>query len=178
MVVFGGSLGARTINNAVVDALGPLRDRGDLAIRHIIGHRDFVDVTSRVDLEPAELEYTPIEYEDDMATVFAAADLVICRSGATSGAELAVTGTPSVLIPLPGAPGDHQTANAQALKRAGGAELIPDSVFDGPQLVATLERLLSDPERLREMSDGARSIARPDAASAVADLVEQYGGTS
>lgn len=181
IVVFGGSLGARTINNAVVDALGPLRDRADLAIRHIIGHRDFADLSSRVQslhLESGELEYTPIEYEDDMATVFAAADLVICRSGATSGAELAVTGTPSVLIPLPGAPGDHQTANAQALERAGGAELISDSVFDGPQLVATLERLLSDPERLREMSDGARSIARPDAASAVADLVEQYGGTS
>ena len=128
IVVFGGSLGARTINNAVVDALGRLRDRADLAIRHIIGHRDFADRVlegSELHLESGELEYTPIEYEDDMATVFAAADLVICRSGATSGAELAVTGTPSVLIPLPGAPGDHQTANAQALERAGGAELIP-----------------------------------------------------
>lgn len=177
VVVFGGSLGARTINNAVVDALPQLARRDDLSIRHIIGARDYSDVIERTSLAASgEVEYTPIEYEDDMATVYAAADLVVCRAGATSCAELAATGTPSVLVPLPRAPGDHQTANARALEGAGGAELIPDSVFDGRHLVAVLDRLLGDRDILESMRKGALSIARPDAARAVADLVEQYGG--
>lgn len=177
VVIFGGSLGARTINEAVVEALPLLADRADLSIRHIVGSRDYEQVVERAPVaSDGQLEYRPIEYEDDMASVYAAAELIVCRSGATSCAELAATGTPSVLIPLPGAPSDHQTANARALEEAGGAELIPDSMFDGQQLVATIDRLLGDSEHLDAMSKGALSIARPDAARAVADLVEQYGG--
>jgi undecaprenyldiphospho-muramoylpentapeptide beta-N-acetylglucosaminyltransferase len=173
LVVFGGSLGARTINNAVLGALGQLADRDDLSIRHIIGTRDHADIVARAgDRSHDDLEYIPIEYEDDMASVFTAADLVVCRAGATSCAELAVTGTPAVLIPLPGAPGDHQTENARALERAGGAELIADAAFDGGVLASTITRLLADPDTLADMSERARSIARPDAAAAVADLVE------
>lgn len=175
VVVFGGSLGARRMNDAVVSALPELADRGDLAIRHVIGRRDFAE------LEPAahdgRLTYDAIEYEDDMATVLAAADLVICRSGATTCAELAVIGRAAVLVPLPGAPGDHQTANARALERVGGAEVIPDSIFDGPLLVATLERLLREPELVARMGEAATTIARPDAAAAVVDLVERFGGS-
>lgn len=178
VVVFGGSLGARTINNATIGAVSLLADRSDIHIRHIIGSRDFDDVTSRVSIDvDAALLYTPVEYENDMATVFAAADVVVCRAGATSCAELAVTGTPSVLVPLPGAPGDHQTANARALERAGGAELLADSIFDAELMADTVTRLLSTPEILDSMRDGARRIARPDAAAAVADLVELHGGS-
>lgn len=177
VVVFGGSLGARTINNATIDCLPLLADHADLEIRHIIGSRDFADVTARVSLASnAGLRYTPVEYENDMATVYAAADLVICRAGATSCAELAVTHTPAVLIPLPGAPGDHQTANAHALERAGGAELLADSIFDGQLMVDTIERLVAEPEVLESMRTGAGRVARPDAARAVADLVEIHGG--
>ncbi len=177
LVVFGGSLGARTINNAVLGALDGLRDRGDLSIRHIIGVRDHADIVARAGDRSADaLEWVPIEYEDDMATVFAAADLVVCRAGATSCAELAVTGTPSVLIPLPGAPGDHQTENAKALERAGGAERIDDANFEGRVLVETVERLLADPDTLTLMGARARSVARPDAAAAVVDLVEHHAG--
>lgn len=176
VVVFGGSLGARTINDAVVGSLASLGDRDDLEIRHIIGHRDFADVSARVFSETLTgLSYTPVEYESDMATVYEAADLVVCRSGATSCAELAVTGTPSVLVPLPGAPGDHQTANARALERAGGAELLADSIFDSQLFIDTVLRLLSDPNILQSMSVGAGRIARPDAAEALADLVELHG---
>lgn len=179
VVVFGGSLGARTINNAVVGAVDLLRDRSDLEIRHIIGRRDFADVTARVDdgVE-AGLRYTPVEYEDDMATVYAAADLVICRAGATSCAELAVTGTPSVLVPLPGAPGDHQTANARALEGAGGAELLADSIFDAQLLVDTVTRLFATPSILESMRTGSTRMARPDAARAVADLIELHSGVT
>ena len=177
LVVFGGSLGARTINNAVVGALPALASRSDLEIRHIIGKRDFADVTNRATLpDGAGLTYTPIEYEDDMASVYAAADLVVCRAGATSCAELAVTGTPAVLIPLPGAPGDHQTENARALERAGGAELLADKIFDDVLLVDTVSRLLATESVLETMRSGVDAVARPDAATAVVDLVEKFGG--
>ncbi len=190
IVVFGGSLGARTINNAVVDALATLaarlgedrvgEDRTEkngtgLVIRHIIGKRDFEDVTSRVSHDLLTgLTYTPIEYEDDMASVYAACDLVVCRAGATSCAELAVTGTPAVLIPLPGAPGDHQTANARALERPGGAEIIADADFDAASFIDVVTRLIAEPETLRTMREAARSVGRPDAASAVVDVVEEH----
>ena len=175
VVVFGGSLGARTINSAVVGAVPELVDRADLEIRHIIGRRDFEDVVSRVELDPdAPLTYTPIEYESDMATVYAACDLVVCRAGATSCAELAVTGTPAVLIPLPGAPGDHQTANGRALERPGGAEVIADRDFDAGRLIEAVTRLCADPDALAAMRAAARSVGRPDAASLVVDVVEDH----
>ena len=176
IAVFGGSLGARTINNAVVGALPGLSDRDDLEIRHIIGSRDYADVTSRATPPASGVQYTPVEYEHDMATVYAAADLVVCRAGATSCAELAATGTPSVLIPLPGAPGDHQTANARALEAAGGAEVLADSIFDTDLFVDTVVRLLSNPDILQSMREGAVRVARPDAAKALADLVEIHSG--
>lgn len=175
LVVFGGSLGARTINNAVVGALDSLADRADLEIRHIIGKRDFADVTARVSLDSnALLTYTPIEYENDMASVYAACDLVVCRAGATSCAELAVTGTPAVLVPLPGAPGDHQTANARALEGPGGAEIIADRDFDSARFIETISRLIDSPETLATMAEAAKSVGRPDAASAVVDVIEAH----
>ena len=175
LVVFGGSLGARTINNAVVGALDSLSDRADLDIRHIVGKRDFADVTSRVSLDAdAPLTYTPIEYENDMASVYAACDLVVCRAGATSCAELAVTGTPAVLIPLPGAPGDHQTANARALQGPGGAEIIADADFDSARFIDTVTRLIDSPQALAAMAAAAKSVGRPGAAAAVVDVIEDH----
>ncbi|NNE74216.1 MAG: UDP-N-acetylglucosamine--N-acetylmuramyl-(pentapeptide) pyrophosphoryl-undecaprenol N-acetylglucosamine transferase, partial [Acidimicrobiales bacterium] len=134
--------------------------------------RDFADVQQANPLTDADpLDYRLVEYEHDMASVYAASDLVVCRSGATSVAELATTGTPSILVPLPGAPGDHQTANAQALVECGGAQLIADAELDGARFVEAVDALLVQPARLEAMAAGAMSIARPDAASAVADLV-------
>ncbi len=172
VVVFGGSLGARRINNAVVDALPSIAEREALHIRHIVGRRDYDDIITRVPEAVGSDRYSAVAYEHDMAAMYDAADLVICRAGATSCAELAVTGTPAVLVPLPGAPGDHQTANARGLEAVGGAEVIADHLFDGELLVATIDRLASDPVILSAMSEAARSVARPDAASAVAELVD------
>jgi UDP-N-acetylglucosamine--N-acetylmuramyl-(pentapeptide) pyrophosphoryl-undecaprenol N-acetylglucosamine transferase len=172
VAAFGGSLGSRRVNQAVVDATTRLADRSDLAIRHIVGERDWpLFGDHRVD---GDLEYQPIRYERAMHDVYAAATFVVARSGATSVAEIAVTGTPAVLIPLPGAPGDHQTRNARALTDVGGAILVPDAELDGPRVVALVEELLADPERLHDLSRAAREQGRPHAVEAIADLVEEH----
>lgn len=106
-----------------------------------------------------------------MPTVLSAVDLVVCRAGATSVAELSAIGVPSILIPLPGAPGDHQTANAQYLERCGGARLVPDGELDGVRLEAELSALLANPTSLEAMADGARSVGVPDAADRVVEMI-------
>jgi len=175
VVVFGGSLGARTINNATIGALETLGERKDIVIRHIIGRRDFDDIVAKAEASGSQTNgYVPIEYEDDMASVYASADLVVCRAGATSCAELAVTNTPAVLVPLPGAPGDHQTANGRALELVGGAEVLADSVFDAQLMAQTVSRLLAKPEILASMREGSARAARPDAAAAVVDLISPH----
>ena len=173
VAVFGGSLGARTINEAIAGAVDLWRDRGDLHIRHIAGHRDYQDLAGRMSAEPPRaLNYDLVAYEDDMATVYAAADLVVSRAGATTVAELAAVGMPAVLVPLPGAPGDHQTANARRLSAADGAVLVGDGELDATRLVDEVDALLEDPDRLDSMAGAARSLARPEAAGAVVDLME------
>lgn len=175
IVAFGGSLGARQINEAVLEAAATWAARDDLAIRHIIGTRDFADVRARAgDPPPGGLMYQAIEYEDRMDLVYAAADLVVCRSGATTVAELAVTGTPAIMVPLPYAPGDHQTANARALVSVDGGRMIVDDELDGERLVAEVEALLGSEGALDAMARNAASVGRRDAADAVADLVEAH----
>ena len=174
IVIFGGSLGARRINEAALQALAVWRDRSDLAVRHIIGARDHADVIANVPADLGDLAYTPVEYEDDMASVYAAADLLVCRSGASSIAEIAVVGIASVLVPLPGAPGDHQTANARALVDVDAAVLVPDDELDGAKLVAEVEALLADPDRLTSMGAATAAVARRDAARRVAALAEEH----
>lgn len=170
--VFGGSLGARRINQAIVDASDRLASRSDLAIRHIIGDRDWeLFGGHRVD---GVLQYQPIRYETAMFDVYAGAEFLICRAGATSVCEIAQTGTPAVLVPLPGAPGDHQTKNARALTDGGGGVLMSDADVDGDSMVAIIEELLADPSRLAEMSARAAMHARPDAAARIVDLVETH----
>ena len=175
VAIFGGSLGSRRINEAVAGATELWRARGDLHIRHIAGRRDYGALAGRAaSAGGSTLGYDLIDYEEDMATVYAAADLVVSRSGATTVAELAAAGVPAVLVPLPGAPGDHQTANARRLVEAGGALLVSDAEFDGARLAANVDALLDDPDRLSAMEGSAAALARPDAASAVVDLIEQY----
>ena len=108
-----------------------------------------------------------------MDLVLAAADLAVCRSGGTTVAELAVVGVPAVLVPLPIATRDHQTANAQPLVRAGAAVLVPDDELDTDRLVAEVDALVSG-GHLPLMADAARAQGRPDAADAVADLMERH----
>lgn len=179
VVVFGGSLGARRINEAMAGAAAALADRSDLAIRHVTGARDHRDIAERVAALPeGALDYHIVEYEDDMPTVYTAADIVLCRAGASSVAELAVVARPSILVPLPGAPGDHQTANARALVAAGAAVLVPDDQLDAHRVRCEIVALVDDPERRRAMSVAAADCGRPDAAHAVVELVAAHARRS
>jgi UDP-N-acetylglucosamine--N-acetylmuramyl-(pentapeptide) pyrophosphoryl-undecaprenol N-acetylglucosamine transferase len=172
VAAFGGSLGARRINQAVVDATAVLADRHDLTVRHIIGDRDWELFGSHSVDGP--LQYQAVRYERAMNDVYAAADFVICRSGATSVCEIAQTGTPAVFVPLPSAPGDHQAKNARALTASGGGLLVADDELDGAKIVQLVNDLLADPHRLADMSHGASEQARPNAAADIADLIETH----
>ena len=191
LCVFGGSLGARRINEALFAALGDWRDRGDLTIRHITGERDYAELKARVTARPGletglsmttietlkaddDLVLQLVEFEHDMASVYAASDLVVCRAGASTVAELTIAGVPAILVPLPGATGDHQTANARVLAQTDAARVVPDSELDGDRLRFEVDALLSDEPRLGSMSAAAKAQGRPDAAAAVVDLLERY----
>ena len=175
VAVVTGSLGARRVNEAVLDALPAWADRSDLAVRHVIGSRDWDRLVERVPKLPSDgLVYEAVRYEERMDLLLTAADLLVGRAGGTTVAELAEVGLPSLLVPLPIAPRDHQTANAAALVRSGAALLVPDGELDGERLVRELAPLLDEPDRLAAMGEAARSLARPDAAERVADLVETH----
>ena len=173
--VFGGSLGARRLNQATFGVVEAWAGRQGLAVRHAVGARDWTGVAGNLPRPaPGGLVYQPVEYEPRMPVLLAAADVVVGRAGGTTVAELAAVGMPSVLVPLPIAPNDHQTANAMALVRAGAAVLIPDGELTTERLADELGALLDDTERLTRMEAAARSFARPDAAERVADVVERH----
>jgi UDP-N-acetylglucosamine--N-acetylmuramyl-(pentapeptide) pyrophosphoryl-undecaprenol N-acetylglucosamine transferase len=111
-----------------------------------------------------------------MDSVLERATLAVCRSGAGTIAELTAAGVPAVLVPLPGAPSDHQTRNAQTLASAGAAVLVPDAECDGDRLDAVVTDLLAAPGRLAQMGTAASALGRRDAAARVADLVEEHAG--
>lgn len=170
LLVFGGSLGALRINRAVLAALPRWADRGDLAIHHVIGERDWEVISAEVPSGLGRLEYRAVRYEDQMPAALAAADLAVCRSGSSTCFELAVVGLPAILVPSPVVTADQQTRNARPLVDAGGAVLVPDAELDGDRLVAEVDRLLGDEARLVAMAAAALAWARPDAAHAIARL--------
>jgi UDP-N-acetylglucosamine--N-acetylmuramyl-(pentapeptide) pyrophosphoryl-undecaprenol N-acetylglucosamine transferase len=172
VAVFGGSLGARRINDAVDGLVGRWQDRDDVAVYHIAGNRDWGRYEGAAPVDGPGLVVHRVPYEERMEAVYAAADVVVARAGAMTVAELAATGVPAVLVPLPGAPGDHQTANARVLESAGAAVLLPDDRCRGDVLADTLDRLLGDPDGLEARARAAAGLGRPDAAAAGARLVE------
>lgn len=176
VAIFGGSLGARRVNDAALELYDLWRSRHDVAIHHIAGVRDYDGCVTRLaQLQRADdtLAYELVRYEDDMPNVYERACVAICRAGAVTVAELCVAGVPAVLVPLPGAPGDHQTRNAEVLVDGGAAVLVPDSECNGRRLDAVTSPLLADKAALDAMTAGARTLARPDAAARLADLVEE-----
>jgi UDP-N-acetylglucosamine--N-acetylmuramyl-(pentapeptide) pyrophosphoryl-undecaprenol N-acetylglucosamine transferase len=175
VAVSGGSLGSRRINTSIRELASAWAERSDLSVYHVVGARDWVEMTENQPAIPAGgLIYRQVRYEDRMELLYSAADIAVMRAGASTVTELAVVGLPSVLVPLPGAPNDHQTANALALVAAGAAVMVPDSAADATTLGRELDGLLADGNRLEAMSAAARALARPDAARAVAALVEEY----
>jgi UDP-N-acetylglucosamine:LPS N-acetylglucosamine transferase len=173
--VVGGSLGAKTINEAALALAGLWAGRGDVAIYHVVGRRDADWAAASVPpAQPGGLVYRQVPYEDRMAEFYQAVDVVVGRAGAATVAELAVVGVPAVLVPLPGAPGDHQTANAGGLAAAGGAVVVPDPECSGERLADELRALRSPPGRLGEMGRAAGTLGRADAVAAIVAVVETH----
>ena len=173
--VFGGSLGSLRINRAVLAALPAWAPRADLAVHHVVGERDWALVTAEAPpLADGGLHYQAVRYEDRMPLLYAAADLFVCRAGGNTVAELAAIGAAAILVPLPGAPSDHQTANARVMADAGAATLVRDAELDGARLQSEVEALLGDADRLGGMSKAASALGRHDAADQVAALAEEH----
>ncbi|MHB8868759.1 MAG: undecaprenyldiphospho-muramoylpentapeptide beta-N-acetylglucosaminyltransferase [Thermoleophilia bacterium] len=171
VLVFGGSLGARTLNTAVVEAFG--RGRNPFAVLHVTGRQDYERVRELVGVSP-DLRYQIHEYLEDFELALAAADVAVSRAGG-SVAELLARGVPSVLVPFPLATADHQTKNAMGLQESGAALMIPDAELDGVRLAREVQRML-EPETRAAMSAAARALSRPDAADRIADEIVHLAG--
>jgi len=172
ILITGGSQGALTINRAVVDALDLLAvRRGALAIVHQTGDRDYNAVRTAYARRELQADVQPFLF--NMAEQFARADLIVCRSGAITVAEVAAAGRAAIFIPFAAATDSHQLRNAQVLERGGAARVIPESELTAERLAREVFALLDEPGRLRQMEERARAFARPRAAAAIVDLIEE-----
>ncbi len=168
LLIFGGSQGAHAINRAVMDALNflqPLKDR--IRFIHQTGEKDREAVARAYREREFTAEVCP--FITEMAAAYRAADLLLCRAGATSIAEITGGGKAAILIPFPFAVNDHQTKNAKLLEQAGAAELIPEKELDGSRLGALIEKLYHQPEVIRKMEKAAAALGNIRAAAAIVD---------
>ncbi|HEV3485493.1 MAG TPA: undecaprenyldiphospho-muramoylpentapeptide beta-N-acetylglucosaminyltransferase, partial [Vicinamibacterales bacterium] len=174
ILIFGGSQGAHAINVAMVEAAPKLASRGGLAITHQTGERDLEYVRDGYRRAGLEARVEPFLYAMDREVK--AADLVVCRAGATTIAELTAAGRPAVLVPLPTAADDHQRKNADVLAQAGAAELIEQKTLTGGLLADRILALAADPARRASMVEATRRFARPDAARVIVDRLCALAG--
>ena len=176
LLVFGGSQGARAINEAMVAALPKLKEiPGALRIKHQTGAADFEKVKAAYVAagwgEGADVR----SYIDNMMADFAEADLVLCRAGATTTAELIAAGKASIMVPFPHAADDHQRKNAEALQSAGASRMILQHELSGERLATEIGRLAQSPEDIDRMEEASRKLAHGDAAAAAVDMIEELG---
>ncbi|MBW3602711.1 MAG: undecaprenyldiphospho-muramoylpentapeptide beta-N-acetylglucosaminyltransferase [Actinobacteria bacterium] len=171
LLVFGGSQGARRLNEAAVAAASAWADPAALQVLHITGHGQYEAARRAWGSAPGPLAVCCVDFVRRMDLAYAVADVVVSRAGASTIAELTVLGLPAVLVPYPHATADHQTANAVALRRAGGATVVPDADLDAGALVAAAQPLLTDEAARGAMAACSRAFGRPDAARRVADAV-------
>ncbi|MGH2834430.1 MAG: undecaprenyldiphospho-muramoylpentapeptide beta-N-acetylglucosaminyltransferase [Solirubrobacteraceae bacterium] len=169
LLVFGGSLGARSINLTAIDAFADVAYH----VLHICGRRDYPELSARA--RPAH--YDLREYMDthDFSGALSAADLVLARAGG-SVFEVAAHGLPAILVPYPHASADHQSTNARWMEQAGAAIVIADADLQSQRLKDTVDALLGDPGRLREMARASLALARPEAASLIASELLKAAG--
>jgi UDP-N-acetylglucosamine--N-acetylmuramyl-(pentapeptide) pyrophosphoryl-undecaprenol N-acetylglucosamine transferase len=171
LLVFGGSLGAKSINDAMLSGLREII-AGDVQVIWQTGESDFERVAAAV-ARMHERERTGIRvsaFIEHMEYAYGACDVAVCRAGATTVAELTRAGVPSVLVPYPYAAADHQTGNAKAMVEGGASVLVPD-VELSTRLSGTLKELMGNPDRLAKMSDRARMLGKPKAAAELAEAV-------
>lgn len=168
ILVFGGSQGATAINAAFLDAIEYLTDVwGALRIVHQTGDDGFDSVAAAYRRKNLKVEQ--YKFIDDMSAAYNSADLVVCRAGATSIAEITALGIPSILIPYPFASDDHQTVNAKCLGDAGAALVIRQDKLTGSALAEAIKRLYGNPQELKKMRESSRRLGKPGAAEMIAD---------
>jgi UDP-N-acetylglucosamine--N-acetylmuramyl-(pentapeptide) pyrophosphoryl-undecaprenol N-acetylglucosamine transferase len=172
VLVFGGSLGARGLNTRVVEALGHLAaEKDSLRLVHQTGKNDLEAVKQGYEGKGFDAEVR--EFIDDMSAAYLSCDLVVCRAGATTIAELTTCKKASILVPFPFATDDHQAVNAKALVDAGAALMFREGELTGEKLAAAILELKRDPARLEKMQKAAGLLGRPEAAREIADVLQQ-----
>jgi UDP-N-acetylglucosamine--N-acetylmuramyl-(pentapeptide) pyrophosphoryl-undecaprenol N-acetylglucosamine transferase len=172
LLVFGGSQGARAINQAMIESLPGLRAKiPGIQVIHQTGQRDYEHVLAAY--QQSGISGEVHKFIDDMPGTFARADLLVCRSGASTVAEIAAAGKPAIFVPFPAAADDHQNVNARALERAGAAVVVEESNLGAAYLVETVVALIGDSGRLQSMSAAARSLAHPNAVADIAETVRR-----
>ena len=176
LLVLGGSLGALALNQIVPAALALLPDDSRPVVRHQTGRRTLDE--ARVAYEQHDIEVDLSPYIEDMAEAYAWADLVICRAGALTVAELSAAGLPAIFVPFPYAVDDHQTANAQPMADAGAATVVQQRDLSGESLAGILRSWLGSREVLLERASKSRSLAHPDALRRITELCLECAGVT
>jgi UDP-N-acetylglucosamine--N-acetylmuramyl-(pentapeptide) pyrophosphoryl-undecaprenol N-acetylglucosamine transferase len=175
LLVFGGSQGAHAINQVVMDSVTELQQRvPGIHIVHQTGERDYNDAQAACTNFADSVEV--YRFIDDMPGLFARAGLLICRSGASTVAEVTAAGKPAVFVPFPRAADDHQKRNAEALERAGAALMLEESKLNRESLVEVVGKLFSDPSQLETMGGAARRLSHPNAARDIAAMAARLAG--
>lgn len=176
VTIFGGSQGAKHINETVVAAYGALDKIEGLELLHITGTRDFHDIVKEWSAAGASPKVKLLPYLDGMGAAYRASDLVVCRAGASTLAELGVYGVPAIIIPYPYAAGNHQAKNAAIPESAAAAIVINDEELSAEKIASTIEALCKDPERLDAMAKSMLETGKPEAANDLANLVIEVAG--
>jgi UDP-N-acetylglucosamine--N-acetylmuramyl-(pentapeptide) pyrophosphoryl-undecaprenol N-acetylglucosamine transferase len=172
VLITGGSQGSKTLNRAALEAWPLFRESGSAArFVHQTGESAWAECERA--FRDSGLDGEVVRFIDDMPRAFAAADVIVCRSGAGAVAEVAAAGKASILVPFPFAADDHQLRNAQVLERAGGARMALDSEFDGRRLYREVSDLAGNREELERLGKEVRKFARPGAARRAADVLEE-----
>jgi UDP-N-acetylglucosamine--N-acetylmuramyl-(pentapeptide) pyrophosphoryl-undecaprenol N-acetylglucosamine transferase len=172
LLVFGGSQGAHAINQAMTSAIAEVqRSVPGLHVVHQTGDRDYNEVQAAYTRAGTSVEVSA--FIDNMPQAFAQADLLVCRAGASTVAEIAAAGTPAIFIPFPRAADDHQRRNAEAVAASGAAIVIPETELSPQSLARAITELLTDREKLKQMSQKARALSHPDATREVAQMIAE-----
>jgi len=176
LLVLGGSQGALALNITVPQALARLSASERPVVRHQCGSLTFEAARAAYEGEGVDVDLVP--FIDDMATAYAWADLVVCRAGALTVAELCAVGLPALFVPYPAAVDDHQTANARPMADAGAAVIIDESMLSGEVLAGQLRAWLTSRQELRIRAERARDLARPGALMRITELCLQQAGVA
>ena len=173
ILTFGGSQGSRPINNAILQALPMLANHeGRLTMTHQTGEADFENIRAAYSVSPfPNADVRP--FISDICLEFEKADLLVCRAGATTCAEIAAAGKAALMIPFPGAADNHQQKNAEALQNAGAAKMIVQRDLSGETLADEIKKLIDSPTVISDMESAARRLGRQDAAEKTVDIIEE-----